>query len=320
MFTINSLSISLTRKLYRLFTYLYSTQMPSYFLSTLLYIFSFLLCNGDNEPNPGRRKLKQNSLSIWYWKLTSLFTHNFAKLTQLKGYNSIYKHDFICLSETYLDSVTPKTLLEIEGDNLVRADHLNSVNRGGFCIYYKESLPVRVINLPYFNEAFLLEMSHNSQKMIVSAIYLSPSQNNDEFDLFLSDFEKFIIDIKNRKSYLSVITDNFNARYSSWLSNDINTTEGTNLFAQTSSDGFQQLINEPTHTQKIVVLALILFSQISETCPLIIQLMHFYIQIVTIKLLMQVLIFIFLTPHNINAWYGITKKLIHPILEKPLSW
>ena len=160
LFTINSLSISLTRKPIRLFTYLYSTQMPSYFLSTLLYIFSFLLCNGDNEPNPGRWKLKQNSLSIWYWNLTSLFAHNFAKLTQLKGYNSIYKHDFICLSETYLDSATPKNLLEIEGDNLVRADHLNSVNRGGFCIYYKESLPVRAINLPYFNEAFLLEMSH----------------------------------------------------------------------------------------------------------------------------------------------------------------
>ena len=95
-------------------------------------------------------------------------------------------------------------------------------------------------------------MSHNNKKVIVSVICRSPSQNNDEFFfLFFSKFEKLIIDIKNRKPYLSVITGDFNARSSSWWSNDIKTTEGTKLFAQTSSDGFQQLINEPTHIQKI---------------------------------------------------------------------
>ena len=131
------------------------------------------------------------------------------------------------MSETYLDSATPNNLLEIEGYNLVRADNLNNVKRGGVCIYYKESLPVRAINLPHFNEALLLEMSHDNKKVIVSVIYRSPSQNNNEFDLFLSNFEKLIIDTKNRKPYLSVITGDFNARSSSWWSNDTNTTEGT---------------------------------------------------------------------------------------------
>ena len=143
-----------------------------------------MLCNGDIEPNAGPRKLKQNSLSICHWNLNSLSAHNFAKLTQLKAYNSIYKRDFISFSETYLDSATPNNLLEIEGYNLVYADHLNNVKRGGVCIYYKESLSFRTINLPYFNEALLLEMSHNNKKVIVSVIYRSPSQNNDEFDLF----------------------------------------------------------------------------------------------------------------------------------------
>ena len=85
--------------------------------------------------------------------------------------------------------------------------------------------------------------------MIVSVIYRFPSQNSDEFDLFLSNFEKLVIDIKHRKPYLSVMTGDFNARSSFWRSNDINTTEGTKLFSQTSSNGFQQLINEPTHIQ-----------------------------------------------------------------------
>ena len=68
----------------------------------------------------------------------------------LKSYNAIYNYDFICLSETYLDSSIPPdhVSLELEGYKLVRTDHANNVKRGGVCIYFKESLPVRVINLP----------------------------------------------------------------------------------------------------------------------------------------------------------------------------
>ena len=51
---------------------------------------------------------------------------------QSKAYNSIYKHDFICLSETYLDSSTPlnDNSLQIKGYNLDRADHSSDIKRG----------------------------------------------------------------------------------------------------------------------------------------------------------------------------------------------
>ena len=81
---------------------------------TLLRIFALLLCHGDIEINPGPKKLKKNSLFVCHWNLNSLSVHNFPKLTQLKGYISIYKHDFICLSETYLDSSIPYSLLEVD--------------------------------------------------------------------------------------------------------------------------------------------------------------------------------------------------------------
>ena len=87
----------------------------------------------------------------------------------------MYKHDFICLSEAYLDSTIPDSLLEIDGYNLIRADHPNNTKRGGVCIYYKESLYVRVISLPYFKKALLLEMTNNNKKIIVSVICRSPS-------------------------------------------------------------------------------------------------------------------------------------------------
>ena len=64
---------------------------------------------------------------------------------------------------------------------------------------------------------------------MVSVIYRSPSQTNDEVDTFLSNFQMLLNDINNRKPSLSVVTGDFNSRCSSWWSNDINTTEGLKL-------------------------------------------------------------------------------------------
>ena len=171
-----------------------------------------------------------------HWNLNSLSAHNFSKLTQLKTYISIYKHDFICLSE-------------IDRYDLIRSDHPNDIKRGGVCIYYKESLPVRAINIPYLKEALLLEMSYNNKKVVVSVIYRSPSQNDCEFDSFLRSVERLLGDIKKSKPFLSGITGDFNARSSYWWSEDINTSEGLKLLSLTSANGASQLINEPTHLQ-----------------------------------------------------------------------
>ena len=218
-------------------------------LLTLLYLFTFLKCHGDIEINPGPRKLKTSSLSVCHWNLNSLCAHNHEKLTQLKAYNSLYKYDFICLSETFLDSSIPDDKIKIEGYELVRDDHPDHTKRGGVCIYYRESLPVQEIKISYFKEALLLEMNYNHKKVIVSVIYRSPSQSNIEFDLFLANLEQLLCEINNRKPYLSIITGDFNARSSSWWSKDSNTPEGLKLFSLTSANGFSQLINEPTHFQ-----------------------------------------------------------------------
>ena len=102
-------------------------QSASIYLLRLLYLFTILSRHGDIELNPGPRKEKKNSLSVCHWNLNRLSAHNFSKLTQLKAYNAIYKHDFICLSETYLDSSIPDNALDIEGYRLVRADHPNNI-------------------------------------------------------------------------------------------------------------------------------------------------------------------------------------------------
>ena len=60
----------------------------------------------------------------------------------------------------------------------------------------------------------------------------------------------YLSDINNCKPSLSVITGDFNWRCSSWWPDDINTKEGLKLFSLTSSNGFSQLIKEPTHIQE----------------------------------------------------------------------
>ena len=92
-------------------------------------------------------------------------------------------------------------------------------------------------------------MTYKKTKVLVSVIYRSASQNSNEFNLFLTHLENLFSDINNRKPFLSVVTGDFNARSSSWWPSDINTSEGTNLFSLASSNGFSQLINEPTHIQ-----------------------------------------------------------------------
>ena len=55
-------------------------------------------------------------------------------------------------------------------------------------------------------------MAYGNKKVIVPVIYRSPSQNINEFDSFLSNLEKLVSDINNRKQALSIVTGDFNAR------------------------------------------------------------------------------------------------------------
>ena len=78
-----------------------------------------LLFQHENiENNPGPQKEKTKNLSCCHWNVNSLIAHNLSKLAQLEAYNSVYKHDFICISETFFDPS-----IQLDGYNLLRADH-----------------------------------------------------------------------------------------------------------------------------------------------------------------------------------------------------
>ena len=126
--------------------YIESTYMT--FL-TLLFVFTFTALWRFWKQSRSK-KIPQKSFSICHWNLNSLSAHNFSKLTQVKVYISIYKHDFICLLKSYLGFLSTDSFLEIYRHNLVRVNRPNETKGDGICMYYNESLPVRVINLSYF--------------------------------------------------------------------------------------------------------------------------------------------------------------------------
>ena len=66
---------------------------------------------------------------------------------------------------------------------------------------------------------------------MISSLYLCPSQNSEEVESFLTNYNYLLSDI-------------------SWWSNDIDSAEGTKLFSLSTSNGFHQIISEPTHIHR----------------------------------------------------------------------
>ena len=124
------------------------------------FLLLILLLSGDVEMNPGPKLISKESFSICQWKLNDITAHNYTKILLLKAYIAVYKFDIIFLSETFLESKTlpDEDNLDISGYNLVRSDQPSNSKRGGVCIYYKETLPLRVINVNYLNECIRLEL------------------------------------------------------------------------------------------------------------------------------------------------------------------
>ena len=208
------------------------------------------MTHGDIEVNPGPKKNCSTNFSFCHWNLNSLSAHNYVKLSSLQAYNSVYKH-VICLSETYLDNslLSDKSDMNFPGYTLVRADYPGNVERGGLCIYFKESLSMRFLDVPgNLDECLLCELSFKKKKCFIATLYRSPSQSREEFEKFLGNFEVLIKSISNQKDAISIIMGDFNARSSNWCKYDISNNEGVQIDSVTSIHGLEQLIyNQPTY-------------------------------------------------------------------------
>ena len=72
----------------------------------------------------------------------------------------------LCISETHLDSSISNddTTLSLPGYNLARSDHPDNVKKGDVCLYYKEKLSLRMINVSFFSQSVLHKVTLQRQK------------------------------------------------------------------------------------------------------------------------------------------------------------
>ena len=159
----------------------------------------------------------------------------------MKAYNAIHKFDIIYLSETFLDK-------------LVRLNNPSDLKRGGVCIYFKESLKIKVLNITNLHECLVCERFLNgrlsyivSLRSYIVSLCRSPSQSRDEYDHFIKKLEQLTVHLASFKPHLLLITGDFDAKSSSWWSGDVDNIEGARLESITSFYGLHQIINEPTH-------------------------------------------------------------------------
>ena len=215
----------------------------------LLWCSSLVLLSGDIKTNPGPIPSSGQCFWICHWNLNSITTHNYAKLSLLTTYNLVHSFDIICLSETYLNSETPpsNTRLEFPGYNLFRSDHPSNNKRGGVCVYYKSTLPLRILNISNLDECINFEVSIANKICRFIHLYRSPSQKQDEFQEFKSNLEINLEALSANNPFLTVMIGDFNAKSSNWYLNDVTSFEGSQIEFLASQFAMSQVINEPTH-------------------------------------------------------------------------
>ena len=231
-------------KLFVLFLFLIGFLLNTYFGMQRLLI----LLSCDVEINPGPTRTPKASLSICYWNLNSISAHNYIKLSLLRAYFVFHKFNIICLLETYLNSSTPDDdNLQISGYNLVCSDHPFNSKRGGVCIYYKNYLPLRIINVNYLSECINFEITIGNKICNFITLYRSPSQNQDDFLALKDNLEMNLENLAQRNPFLTVVIGDFNAKSENWCSQDSTNFEGVTIENLTSQFGLSQIINEATH-------------------------------------------------------------------------
>ena len=147
----------------------------------------------------------------------------------LSAFIFAHKLDIICLSETYLNSETSPDddNLEIPGYNIIRKDHPSNTKRGGVCVYYKNTLPFKIINIKYLQECITFEIRIGRKCCKFICLYRSPSQTNDEFESFLKNFELTLDKIHEDNPFMISVLGDFNAKSNNWCKNDITSHEGS---------------------------------------------------------------------------------------------
>ena len=153
------------------------------------------------------------------------------------------KHILIPLISIPLDDDN----LVISGYNLIRSDHLFNTKRGGVCLYHKNYLPPRTLNISYLKECLNFELKIGNKSCNFIALYRSLNQSQGHFETLSDNFEITLETLAQKGSFLTAIIGDINAKSCKWYSHDKTSFEDSTIKSITFQFKLHELINEPTH-------------------------------------------------------------------------
>ena len=142
-----------------------------------LFIHQIKIC-GPAEEKPGPKRYSAQYLTIFHWNLNSIEAHNFVKVALLNPTSPSMKW-------TSVDDDN----LQILGYSSLRADQPSNTKRGRVLMYYKNFLPIEIINVKYLHKSLNFELRIRGKICKLLPLYKSPSQNKDGSQTFLENLE-----------------------------------------------------------------------------------------------------------------------------------
>ena len=157
-----------------------------------------LMLAGDIESNPGPKS--GGKLSFAVWNLNSLLARDGSKISLIEGLQDSMGFHLFGVCESWLNDDATNDKINIGGfaPDPFRADcpKANDHPRGGVCLYYKEDLPIiQRKYICHLSECVIAEIKLYNKKIFFILLYRSPSQSNNELDIFNKNLETTLSEI-----------------------------------------------------------------------------------------------------------------------------
>ena len=119
-----------------------------------------LFLSRDIKTSPGPRHYLNNHFAICHWNLNSISVHNFAEVQLLPAHLAAHKFDIVHLSVTCLTPSFPFNDYNLEMPKYIiaRDDHQANSKRGGVYMYYKNYIPLKVLDIRFLQENIAFDL------------------------------------------------------------------------------------------------------------------------------------------------------------------
>ena len=139
----------------------------------------------------------------------------------LKACITVNKLGITCFFETYLDLSTrpDDDDFEIAGYYMARADQPTNTKRGEVCIYYKNCLPLNILNIVFLNECIDFALRIGEETFNFVLIYRSWIQSQEVLENFCQNFGRTSDNLAGNNLILLAAIVHVNANLVNWCAN-----------------------------------------------------------------------------------------------------